>query len=227
MSRWLFLLMTVLLCTGTISSLSSAQDTSPAAKSKGEKSAGKTKPIAAEREAELLDFVQTHHPELAELLAQLKPAQAKEYQAAIGDLDRDVRRLEQLRKRGPKQYDTELAMWVSRSRIRLMSARLSMSDDEELREQLRAELRQLRELELASLQQEIGPLQQSIEKQQQKLKKLQQRLSDLQSNDEEWLAKQLTELEPNPKPAAKPKNKSTTKPKAKPESRPELEQKPE
>ncbi len=213
MSRLVITLFAGLVACGLLGSSMPAQDqpsdaAPPAEKPKGEKGAkgeksekgaGKSKQVLAEREAELLAFVKSQHPELAALLEHLKPVQAKEYQAAVHDLDRDVRRLEVLRKKAPKQYDRELSLWVTRSRIRLLAARLSMSEDAAVREELRAQLRQLRELELASLQQEIGPLQQSIEKQQLMLQKLQQRLSDLQVSDDEWLARQMAELPQKPK----------------------------
>ncbi len=96
---------------------------------------------------------------------------------------------------------------------------MSMSEDSELREALRAELRKLRELELAAIKQEIAPLEESIGKQQKKLEKLQQRLSELQVNDEDWLARQLTELAEKPAKAVKAKSKPKSKP-----VRPELDE---
>lgn len=201
------------------------KEKTPPAKPKPEKSAtksaikpaGKVKPVSAEREAELLKFVDDHHPELATLLKTLKTAQAKEYQAAVSDLDREVRHLDQIRKRSPAQVEAEVKMWIARSRIRLLSAQLSVSDDETLREELKSQLRELRQHELAALQLEIGSVQQTIEKQQQKLSRLQQRLSDLQTGDETWVMKQLATLEEKHRSTPKLKNipKGKNKPKAK------------
>lgn len=179
------------------------------------KAAAKIKRVSAEREAELLEFVQKHHAELATLLTTLKTAQTKDYAAAISDLDREIRRLDQIRKRSPAQFDAELKVWMSRSRVRLLSARMAMSDDEELKEELKTQLRELRQLEAAALQLEIGSVEQAIKKQQQKLHKLQRRLADMQSNDEDWLAKQMASLKEKQRTTEKPKKKSATKQKNK------------
>lgn len=179
------------------------------------KAAAKVKRVSTEREAELLEFVQQHHDELATLLKTLKTAQTKDYAAAISDLDREIRHLDQIRKRSPSHFDAELKVWMARSRVRLLSARMSMSEDEGLKEELKTQLLELRQLEIASLRAEIGGVEQVLEKQQQKLKKLQNRLTDLQSSDEDWIAKQIAALEENQRATEKPKKKPA---KAKPKS---------
>lgn len=175
------------------------------------KAAAKIKKVSPEREAELLEFVQKNHTELATLLTTLKTAQTKDYAAAISDLDREIRHLDQIRKRSPVNYDAELKVWMARSRVRLLSARMSMSEDEELKAELKSQLRELRQLETAALQAEIGSVQQTIEKQRQKLQKLQGRLADLQSSDEDWLAKQMASLEEKQQATEKPKKKPAAK----------------
>jgi hypothetical protein len=184
-----------------------------------QETAAKGKPVSAEREVELLQFVRTHHAELATLLEQLKPARPAEYRAALGDLDRDVRRLEQTRKRSPKHHEAELNVWVARSQVRLLSARLSMSDDPALRDELRAQLRRLRELELVALDRQIASLQQSIERQQKKLEKLQEQSGRLREQEEEkWLAEQTALLERQRRSTAQATGKQ--KPKSKPSGAP-------
>lgn len=180
------------------------------------KAAAKIKKVSAEREAELLEFVQQHHAELATLLQTLKTAQTKDYAAAISDLDREIRHLDQIRKRSPAQFDAELKVWMARSRVRLLSARMLMSESEELKEELKSQLRELRQLEVAALQLEIGSVQQSIDKQQQKLQKLQSRLADMQSSDEDWLTKQIASLEAKQSATEKPKKKPPAKQKKMP-----------
>jgi len=177
---------------------------------KSSKNAAKVGPISADREQELLQFVHEHHPELAELLDQLKPMNSAQYQAALKDLDRDVRRLEMVRKRGTSQSDVELNLWKSRSRIRLLAARLTTSADDELRSQLRAELQTLRKLELEVAQLDITATQQNLEKQQRKLKQLERRVSALQGDADTWVDRKLAELERAHQPADNAKSSKAT-----------------
>lgn len=167
----------------------------PPAAIKNEKPAAKSPAIDSVRETELLTLVREHHAELADLLAQLKPQDFAKYQAALADLDRDFKRLEQLRKRSSINYDHELNLWKSRSRVRLLAARLAMSGDSALREELKGALRDLRQQELAALDREMTGLKSSIEKQQQKLDKLARQHSKLESDGDQWVEQQLTALE--------------------------------
>lgn len=201
-----------------------AQDKSRPAKAadniekKADKRAGKVAKISATREEELLQFVHEHHPELAELLEQLKPMSSDEYLAALGDLDRDVRRIEGVRKGATGRFDAELNLWKSRSRIRLLAARLTVSSDEDLRGKLRDELRQLRKLELEAVQRELSATQQLLEKQQRKLEQLEKRSSDLQGEDESWVERKLSDLEREQRRTqdSAPRKSAKSKPKSKP-----------
>ena len=160
-----------------------------------QKPAANSTPVDPTREAELLTFVREHHAELADLLAQLKPQDVAKYQAALTDLDRDFKRLDQLRQRSSANYENELNLWKSRSRVRLLAARLSMTGDAAVREELKAALRDLRQQELAALDREMTGLKASIGKQQQKLEKLGRQHTKLESGGDRWVEQQLTALE--------------------------------
>jgi chromosome segregation ATPase len=195
---------------GAIGSVTVSQDKAAAqaaapAQAKPGKSSANGAEIDANREGELLAFVQAHHPELGELLRQLKPMKVSEYQTALRALDRDVRRLDQLRKKSPTRYEPELSVWASRSRVRLLAARLSMEQDEELRQQLRSELRELRRRELGVLQLEIETVRQNLEKQQRRLEQLERQSEELQGEDEEWVERKLSALENKKDPGVTPK----------------------
>jgi hypothetical protein len=199
-----------------------AKPAAAAAEKKPDKKAAKAAKLSAAREEELLQFVHEHHPELAELLDQLKPMSSEQYRAALRDLDRDVRRIENVRKGSSARHDVELNLWKSRSRIRLLAARLTVSSDEELRGKLRDELRQLRQLERDSVMHEITSAQQVLEKQQRKLEQLARRASELEGDDDSWVEKKLSALEREQqqqiqKNAAKKPSKSKPASKQKPE----------
>lgn len=82
-----------------------------------------------EREAAALSFVRQHHPELADLLAQLKAGNRREYQKAVHELFRTSERLAMARERDSARYELELEAWKLDSRIRLLAARMTMSEN--------------------------------------------------------------------------------------------------
>lgn len=104
------------------------------------KSPGESAETLAEREQTALAFAGQHHPELVTLISPLKSSNPKEYQRAVKDLFRSEERLTAIREREPDRYELELELWKLQSRIRLLAARLTMSDDAQLSEQLREAL---------------------------------------------------------------------------------------
>jgi hypothetical protein len=108
--------------------------------------AGKDKTVsrdeAADRfavqEGRALEFARLHHPELGDLLGQLKGNSHREYRQAIHDLAATSERLSRTREKSPERYGHALAAWRIDSRIRLLAARMAMSEDPALEEQLKA-----------------------------------------------------------------------------------------
>jgi hypothetical protein len=89
----------------------------------------------------------------------------------------------------------ELNLWKSRSRIRLLAARLAVSSDEGLRSQLREELRQLRRLELDAVQRDLAFVEQALERQRRKQEQLEKRSEELRGDEDAWVERQLADLE--------------------------------
>ncbi len=93
--------------------------------------------MTPERQAAALKFAELHHPELYELLQNLKQGRRPEYQEAVRQLYNDSERLARLKERMPARYPLALAEWQLDSRLRLLVARMTMStDDPELDAQL-------------------------------------------------------------------------------------------
>ncbi len=90
-----------------------------------------------EREAAALSFVRQHHPELGDLLAQLKSGNKREYQRAINELFTTSERLALGQERDPLKYELDLRIWKIDSRIRLMAARMSMTEGDLLQGELK------------------------------------------------------------------------------------------
>jgi hypothetical protein len=139
---------------------------------------GKNRPAALivtpEREAAVMAFVKQHHPELSELLIQLKEGNAQQYEQAVRELFRASERLAQVQERDPQQYELDLKLWQAQSRVQLLSARVKMSDSRELRMQLRAALQEQHESRLAVLRSERDRLQARMEDIDQQLQRLEE-----------------------------------------------------
>ena len=105
-------------------------------------------------EAAAVTFAQNHHPELAELLGGLKQHNRGEYEKAIRELFRTSERLAQWQEKGPQRYEHELAMWKLNSRIRILTARLTMSTDVAVERELREALVELAALKKQQLEAE-------------------------------------------------------------------------
>lgn len=139
----------------------------------GKEKPGKSKPSQGDAaEADVLEFVREHHPELADLLSQLKENHPKEYQKAVQDLSRVRQRLHAMKKNDNSRYDLELAVWKAETRVQLLAARLQMGSTTELREQLRAALNEQMDLRLTVLKHERDQAKDRIGKLDAQIKKL-------------------------------------------------------
>jgi hypothetical protein len=138
-----------------------------------------TTKITPEREAAAIAFAGQNHPELATLLTNLKQNNPTEYRAAVADLDRIVERLASLKQKNVQQHDSELVHWKMDSRIRLLAARLTMSDNPALEAELKAAVRERVELTLAERRAERERLQKRVEKLDQTIGELSTKLDDV------------------------------------------------
>jgi hypothetical protein len=93
-----------------------------------------------EREAAAMTFVRQNHPELGKLLGQLKSSNADAYERAVRELFRTSEQLADMRGRDPRRYELDLAAWKLNSRIQLLAARRSMTNDPTVEDELRSAL---------------------------------------------------------------------------------------
>lgn len=108
--------------------------------------------VTPEREAGARLFAERHHPELAELLEQLKETNPEGYEKAIQELFATSERLARLMERQPERYELELSVWKVDSRIRLLAARSAMGENEGRRQALKKLLLEKNDLRLQLLQ---------------------------------------------------------------------------
>ena len=116
------------------------------------------------REAAALAFVGQHHPELVDLLHQLKESDEEEYERVVRELFQTSERLAGVQERNPERYALELEQWKLRSRIQLLAARVSMTDSETLKEELRGALEKQAKVRLDLLHLEQRQLRNRLEK---------------------------------------------------------------
>lgn len=127
----------------------------PKSQPKPEVKPGKALPkVDAEHEKLALAFATEHHAELATLLTQLKENNRREYAKAVQELHQSRERLVRIKERQPDLYNHEIELWKLTSRIRLLSARMTMTDDPTLEEDLGKLLKARGELQVKHLQAE-------------------------------------------------------------------------
>jgi hypothetical protein len=171
-------------------------------------------PMTSEREVVALQFARQHHPELAQLLDQLKARNSRQYTAAIRDLFKSADRLERLRSRNPERYETELRIWQLDSQIRLLAARLASMTDSALDEELRGLLRQRQSIVLKQLEDDRARIQARLER-------LDKSIDELQSQGDALVEREFHRLQQNahsrvpqtrstaPKSTASPREKTS------------------
>jgi hypothetical protein len=175
-----------------------------AASRKGRFSAGKEAPaVTPEQEAAVFEFVEQHHPELGNLLRHLKENQPKRaYQRAIRDLSIAHDRLAALEENDRTRYELELQAWKVKSRIQLLSAKLTMSQDEQLKSDLKESLAEQYDTRLALLELEQSRLRD-------RLLRSEKQLADLTARREATLEKQWQAIVSGNAPGKGPRGKSS------------------
>ena len=173
--------------------------------------------ITPEREAAAIAFAVQNHPELATLLTNLKQNNPTEYHAAVVELDRIVERLAAMKQKNSQQHDSELALWKLDSRIRLLAARLTMSDNPAIEAELKAAVREKVELTLAERKAERERLQKRVEKLDQTIGELSTKLDDVA--EKEFAAIKRSAQSSKPTTKARPVKKGEENAVAKPVER--------
>lgn len=210
-SIFLMLLATPLLADdGGGDSVKGAKKIAQAPAAKAAKGANPPPPLDKAAEADVLEFVREHHPELADLLKQLKDNRPREYQKAMRDLSRVRTRLFNMQKNNERRFELELTVWKAETRVQLIAARLHMGDKAELREELRAALNEQMDLRLQLLRFEREQVQDRLAKIEGQIKRFEQDRSETIERQLQTLTKAA---EAKPKAAAK-----STKAPAKPQT---------
>jgi len=119
---------------------------------------------AAAPAADPLAFVAEHHPELADLLEQLRTGDPRAFAEAIAEIDRALEKLARTRERQPERYAQAIEEWKLSSRIRLLLARMALTRDPVAMKELEQLVRARQELRLLPLRAERERLEKRLEK---------------------------------------------------------------
>lgn len=128
--------------------------------------------VTPEREAAVMTFVQQHHPDLVDLLRNLKQEDQRSYGRAIRELFMVSERLAHAQERDSERYEIDLQTWKAKSRQQYLAAQIKMSDSPKLRQQLRQALEEQAELQIMLLELENKRLSQRIEQVQKNIARL-------------------------------------------------------
>ena len=138
--------------------------------------------VSKERRDELMGFVKKHHPDLQPLLQSLQKTSPEQYKAAMRTLDREVKSLQALEKRAPQRYEKSLELWITKSKIKLLSAQLAIKETLPEQQAIEKQIFQLiakqEDLRIASLAADTKTLESRLEKSKSDLKKLRENRKD-------------------------------------------------
>ena len=109
---------------------------------KGPGAAAELERLSPAREAAALAFASEQHPELSYLLLQLRNNSHLEYYQGVREVDRARERLQRTKERSSELYEIELRVWRLDSRIQLLAARLAMTENSSLEDELKNLLRE-------------------------------------------------------------------------------------
>lgn len=126
-------------------------DRTAKAKNKSRKPNAPQVRLDPETEANVVEMVKSHLPEIEALLDRLREKEPQQYAVAIRDLSKSLRRLQLAERRGAEALEIEIRTIKAQSSINLLIARLKLRDDAKDRKSLLAATRDLESAELAKL----------------------------------------------------------------------------
>jgi hypothetical protein len=141
----------------------------------------------AEMQQRVQEFAAAHHAELETLLTNLRKKSRPEYDTAVHQLFTTLERLERTQKRDPERYEVDLRAWQLDTTVQVLAARLSMTRDPEIQEQLRDALQDRLEIRLEQLKLERKRVEG-------RLKQIESNLTELQQQSDEAIQRDLDRI---------------------------------
>lgn len=170
--------------------------------------------LTAAQQQRAVAFAEAHHPELAGLLNRLRQNGRAEYRAALRELLQDAERLGRLQERMPERYERELEAWKLDSRIKLLAARLTMSDDPEAEAQLKQLVRERIDVRIAQLKSDRERLQTRLQRVDESINRLERQPETAAAREVERILNVVKGRQRTPK--SSPKTSTSPPPNASP-----------
>jgi hypothetical protein len=139
--------------------------------------------VTPARETKAIAFARKHHPELADLLARLKKSDPKAYEKALREVSQNTERLSKMHESDAERYELSLRIWTLDSRIRLLAARSTMSNDPGAQGELRELLRERQSVRLTLLRLDRDRLQARMDRLDAQIQQLQSDPDSAVEND--------------------------------------------
>ena len=148
-------------------------------------------PIQVDRETEskAIGLVNAHLPELKDVLDRLRADQPRQYDRAIRDLAKSVRKLDLAKNRDERLYEIELELVKAQNQVNLLTAKLKVRDSQSDRKQLRNSVARLQKAQVARAQYDVEMYRQRLERAKQQLDAAGARLEAKQSDPDQQLEK--------------------------------------
>jgi hypothetical protein len=145
--------------------------------------------IDRETESKAIELVKAHLPELDDVLDRLRADQPRQYDRAIRDLAKSVRKLELAKNRDEQLYELELELLKAQNQVNLLTAKLKVRDSQPDRKKLRDSATRLRQAQVARIQYDVELSRQRLARAKQQFDAAAERLEAKQSDPEQQLEK--------------------------------------
>jgi len=141
-------------------------------------------PVDREIESKAIGLVQSHLPELKNVLDRLRADHPRQYDRAIRDLAKSVRKLELAKNRDEQLYELELELLKAQNQVNLLTAKLKVRDSELDRKTLRDSAARLQQAQVARIQYDVEMYRQRLARAKQQLDAAGERLEAKQNEPE-------------------------------------------
>lgn len=186
----------------------SAANTKSVAQANGKKKAAAPK-IDPDQQELASALVDSHLPELKNLIERLRKDSPRQYAMAIRDLAKSARKLQAAKNRDEQYFEVELEHLKAQTNVKIFAAKVKVRDNESDRQQLRKAIERLHAADVGRSEYNVRILKERLKKTQQQLESAEKRLATTQSNRQSRIEKSYASyLNPPGKKATDAKAKS-------------------
>lgn len=150
--------------------------------------------VDKETESKALELVEAHLPEIKTMLKRLRSSDPREYDRAIRDLSKSVRKLELAKNRDERLFDLEVELLKSQNQVNLLTAKLKVRDNRSDRKLLHASAQRLQDAQISRAQYDVEMYELRLERAEKMLESARQRLQVKKNQSDDQVEKIYTSL---------------------------------